>query len=266
MEHSTLNIGFLNFRGQLRLTIARQKQAEDFILKYKLDILHCQEIQIEDDTFSQCNFIQSNYYIIKNNSSNNYGTASIIKNNLTISNINLDIAGRVIIFDVDEMTFGNVYLPSGTDNNSRINRENYLAEIIPKLLINCKPNGVLGGDFNCISNNIDCTNNPESKVSPSLKRLISSFSWSDSFRYKYPNSRIFSHYHNTGATRIDTSFHWGNLKPIETSYMSVPLSYHMGFVTTFEFPENIKKILSPKFRPLFKIIPEIIFTQLSKLP
>ena len=122
MNSQNIIIGFLNFRGQCSLTEARQKQAEDFLKHYNIDILHCQEIQVNDQTFSQCLYIQSNFNIITNNSLSTYGTASIVRNNFTINNVSRDNRGRVIIFDINDTTYGNVYLPPGTDGVSRSER------------------------------------------------------------------------------------------------------------------------------------------------
>ena len=184
-----------------------------------------------------------------------------MRNNFTINNISRDNSGRVIIFDINDTTYGNVYLPSGTDGVPRSERENYFAETLLKLLINCKPNGILGGDLNSISNPIDCTRNPNSTVSPSLKRLVSAFSWTDSFRCLHPDSKVFSHYYgtgeNSGATRIDTSFHWEEMIPTESKYVSVSLSDHMGFIVTMKVPPSYDNIMGPKFRPTFKIKPDI---------
>ena len=99
-----LNIGYLNIRGQTGLTIVKQLQIEAFIKHNHCDILHLQEANIEDDSFSTCNFINSTYNILQNNSINKYGTASLIKNDLQCENIQMDSDGRIIIFDVGELT------------------------------------------------------------------------------------------------------------------------------------------------------------------
>ena len=115
-----------------------------------IDILHLQEINIVDDTFRNCNFINSSYNILHNNSHTKYGTASLIKSDLEADNLVLDTDGRVFIFDIVNLTFGILYLPSGTDSKSRARREQYCAEIIPRLLIHSKTIGCIGGDLNCI--------------------------------------------------------------------------------------------------------------------
>ena len=86
-----LIVATLNIRGQTGLDFSKQKQIEAFIKLHSVDILHCQEIEIQESTFETCNFITSSFEIIQNNSPNNkYGTASLVRNELTIENINLD--------------------------------------------------------------------------------------------------------------------------------------------------------------------------------
>ena len=109
-----LTIAYLNIRGQSGLPIVKQLQIEAFAKSNNCDIIHLQEAHIESETFSTCDFIGSTYNIIENNSANKYGTASLVKSELTFQNIRNDLEGRVIMFDVGDMTVGNLYLPSGS--------------------------------------------------------------------------------------------------------------------------------------------------------
>ena len=78
-----LIVASINIRGQTGLNVSKQKQIENLLKMYKIDILHCQEIEIDDFTFEACSFLQAHYDIIPNNSPNNkYGTASIVRNDL----------------------------------------------------------------------------------------------------------------------------------------------------------------------------------------
>ena len=139
--NNSINIAYLNLHGQSRFSEAKQKQIEDFISKHSIDILHCQEANIHEESFNQCSYIRSNFSIISNNAINKYGTASIVKNSLTADNIKTDTIGRAIFFDIGNTTFGNVYLHSGTDGLSRGARENFCSERLPQLMLNCKENG-----------------------------------------------------------------------------------------------------------------------------
>ena len=154
------------------MKINKQLQIEDFIKNNNFDIIHLQEAHIEADTFNECNFIQSNFSVISNNAANKYGTASLVKNDLEVKKLMCNTSGRIIVFEICGLTFGNFYFPSGTDDGSRSSRENHSAELIPQIMANRQMSGCVGGDFNCIINKLDATNNPESKLSPSLTRLV----------------------------------------------------------------------------------------------
>jgi exonuclease III len=242
----------------------KQKQIEDFIKQNNIDILHCQEIEVCESTFESCNFISSSFEIIQNNSpTNKYGTASLIRNDLIIDNINLDTNGRAITFDVGNVTFCNLYLHSGNDRIMRSGRESYLAETIPQLLVNARASGCISGDFNCITDKKDATRNPENKMSASLKRLVKTFSWRDSYRHLFPNAQNFSRYYDSdrfgeGATRIDRTYYYGDVAVKEAQYVGVAFSDHMSLIVKFALPGNFGKLTSPKSRPLFKANPDIV--------
>ena len=258
-----LSIGFINIRGQTGLTGAKQAQIESFLLQQKLDVLHLQEINICEDSFSNCNSISSSFNIISNNSPSKYGTASIIKSDFTPENILLDSNGRAIIFNIGQVTFGNLYLPSGTDATARSNREQYFAEVIPHLLLNKLDSGCLGGDMNCITNKMDSTHHPASKMSPSLSKLLNTLDMTDSFRSLYPTAQTYSHYYHTsqlgaGATRIDRAYCWGDMKVVEAKYVPIAFSDHMAYIVTIAMPTPYARILSPRSKSLFKIRPEVI--------
>ena len=185
-QSNILNVAVVNIHGQSGLDQSKQMQIETFLQHNNIDILHLQEINILEDTFRYCNYISSNFILLSNNSPTKYGTASLIKSDLEAENIVCDTEGRIIIFDVGNLTFGNLYLPSGTDSKSRASREQYCAETLPSLLIHSKSNGCIGGDLNCIIDKKDATKHPEAKMSPSLLRLVKTFQWQDCFRKLHP--------------------------------------------------------------------------------
>ena len=162
---NSLIVGFMNIKGQSKLHIEKQLQIEEFLKRYKCDILHLQETNIEQETFSTCNYISSNYNILQNNSLSHYGTASLVKSDFAVENIRCDTAGRVLIFDVSEITFANLYFHSGTDSIARSGREKICSEVLPNLLINSKESVCAGGYLNCIIDKKDATRYPEAKMS-----------------------------------------------------------------------------------------------------
>ena len=258
-----LTVGFINIRGQTGLTLSKQLQIEQFIRNNNVDILHLQEVNIEEITFSECKLITSSYNVIANNSQNKYGTASLIKNELEAENIAMDKEGRVIIFEVGGITCGNLYIHSGTDSVSRNKRENYFSEVVPQLLINHKQHGFIGGDLNSIIEKEDATHNPESKISKSMKRLVKTFKWSDSYRSLHPKSKAYSRYYKhdrigEGASRIDRCYHWGDIAATDSKYVSLAFSDHFGLLVSYSLPDQISRMLSPKSRPLFRTRPEVV--------
>ena len=229
-QNNILTVAFMNIHGQSKLPIAKQLQIQDF-LKYKnIDILHLQECDICEETFLECDYLSSSFNIISNNNLTKYGTASIIRSDLEYRNVHCDTGGRAIFFDIGEVTFGNLYAQSGTDGLSRSSRESFSAETIPNLLVNSQQNGCLGGDLNMIIDKCDETTNPESKMSPSFKRLVHSFQWLDSFRVLHPLEKQFSRYYSStqgeGVSRIDRCYHYGDIKIMKASYHPLAFSDH----------------------------------------
>ena len=262
-QENILKVGFMNIRGQTGLTSTKQIQIESFIIREKLDILHLQEINITEESFTSCNTISSSFSIISNNAINKYGTATIIKSDFSPENLLFDTKGRVIVFDIGGITLANLYLPSGSDSLSKADREEYSAHIIPHLLLNKQDSGCIGGDLNCIINKLDCTHNASTKMSPSLVKLVNTFNMKDSFRILHPKSTSFSHFYNTihqgeGANRLDRSYHWGRLKVMEAKYEPISFSDHLAYTVSFSIPDPLARILSPKSKPIFKIKPEVI--------
>ena len=115
----TLRCGSINLRQQSGFKVQKQKQVEDFIHKNRLDICSLEEANIDENTFSQCDFISSSFSVIVNNAQNKYGTACLVKSDLQVDNLHFDTSGRVIVFDIGEVTIVTVYLPSGTDPAAR---------------------------------------------------------------------------------------------------------------------------------------------------
>ena len=261
-SENILTIGYINIRGQTGLPVAKQLQIEAFARNNNCDILHLQEANILDDTFSSCNLLQSSFNIIENNATNKYGTASLVKTDLKIDNIQLDSEGRAIIFDIGDITIGNIYLQSGTDGRARASREKYCCDVLPGLLINSKDSGCLGGDFNCIVDKKDATNYPESKMSKGLQRLIRLKEWKDSYRYLHPTSETFSRYYENsraeGATRIDRNYHFGQVTVIAAKYLPSAFSDHMAQIIKISLPDPMARIISPKSRSSFRLKSEVI--------
>ena len=235
----------MNTYGQTKFTLNKQMQIEEIVKKYKCDIVHLQESHIEDHTFDTCSFIKNNYYILRNNSMSEYGTASLIHNDFKVENECYDSNGRVIVFDIQNVTFCNVYLEAGTDALSRAAREKYCGELLPNLLVNRWSSGCIGGDWNNIIDKKDATNNASSKMSPNLARVVKTFNWCDSYRATSPVNSVFSHYYKDGATRIDRQYSWGEALPELTEYIPLAFSDRFGLFTVVNAPIESSR---PKYK------------------
>ena len=119
-----LKISTLKCRGQTIMMLEKQLQIQYLLKTYNFDILMCQETLLDKEGFNQCEFIENSYNIITNNFKNEYGTCCFVKNLMNIYDIKFDTAGRVIIFNIENITFLNIYPKAGTDPNSRKMREN----------------------------------------------------------------------------------------------------------------------------------------------
>ena len=268
-ESETLTLVSINVHGQTGFTLGKQKQIQDCIIQYNADIVACQEINIDDETFGQCLNLTCNYTIVSNNAENGYGTAMFVSNSLNYDNVKRDTSGKIISLDIGNFTMTNVYLQSGNDRVSRNVRENEIAETLPEILQTNKASGACIGDYNCIINNKDATRNQNDKQSPSLKRLVSALQWKDSFRLLYPSDLVFSREydsvaHGPGATRIDRCYVYGDVEVLEVQYVGAAFSDHMIQIVKLKLPPSCQKSISPRNSPLFKAKPEAVRDEVFK--
>ena len=241
-ESRILNIAYINIHGQSKLPTTKQLQIEAFIKENRIDILNMQEINTEPESFNDCEFISSSFNLISNNSPSRYGTACLIRSDLIYENVRCDNSGRGIVFNIGNSTFGNFYCHSGSDGQSRANRESYCAETIPNLLCSSKESGCVGGDFNMIINKEDATTHQQAKISPTFQRVVRTFKWVDSYRVLFPDTKQFSRYFGNsrgeGATRIDRCYHFGQIKVKNAVYIPLAFSDHHAHVVTIELPDD----------------------------
>ena len=263
-----LSIGYLNARGQTKLNKAKQLMIQNLLIQKKLDILNLQEIHLDDHSFEDCDFIRNHFQILRNNSENGYGVASLVKRCLAISEVCAYPGGRILSFKVGETRLGNVYLPSGTE--ARSEREEFCGKIIPEVFLGAH-SGVVGGDWNAITNAIDTTCNPDQKISRNLGNLAKTFNWEDCFRLLFPKVKTFSHVYKRqgigglqeGASRLDRAYKWGKVKVIEANYVPVAFSDHWMHQVKVRLQENPgqQEIF---FKPFFKVSPELAKEELFK--
>ena len=262
-----MKIAFINIYGQSGLTYQKLFELENFIKVHSLDIVCLQETNISEDTFSECNYIYKNYIVIPNNNKSGYGTCTLVKKQFSVSNVIKDTGGRVLCLDIDDqLTVVNVYLPSGTDQKSKTERESVI-DNIPNLLLYKKEAGILGGDFNSITDKKDSILHADQKMSKCFKKLVKLYDLSDAFRKLYPNKKQYSRYYiwkgASGATRIDRCYSWGNLDADEANYLTLSFSDHLAHVVQYQLSHEMCQKENPRKRAIYKIkhwlVKDIIF-------
>ena len=254
-----IKIAFVNMYGQSGMPMKKIIELENFIELHRLDVLCLQETDIQKDTFSGSKLL-FNFQAIINNNSSGYGTCTLVRKNLQVNNIVKDADGRLISVDINDMSIVNVYPISGTDHESKTERE-AMIDNIPNLLLYKKDNGIIGGDMNCITEKKDAMNYPEQKMSECLKKLIRLYDLKDAFRQLYPHSKQFSRYYVAkgvkGATRIDRAYAWGNVKIREAEYIGISFSDHLAHVVTIE-DQNAKQEQKKNWNTIYKIKHHIV--------
>ena len=115
-----ISIAFINCVGQSKFPVAKQLESQSYIFTQKLDIIHLQECKIDEDSFSNCGFITKTFHIFTNNKpvDSFYGTATLVRSNIDVTNIHTDDNGRVINLDVAGGTWANFYFPSGSGHTA----------------------------------------------------------------------------------------------------------------------------------------------------
>ena len=147
----------LNCRGQTCFTVSKQLLIQEFLKFYLIDILLCQETSVDNESFKTCDYILNKFSILKNNALNDYRTLCLARNDLEISNVNFDTAGRMVPFNINDISIVNIYLTVGTDAHSRYERETLISDTLPNLIIDNQGRGIIMEDWNCIVKKQDCT-------------------------------------------------------------------------------------------------------------
>ena len=255
-----MTVGFINIHGQTKLPQTKQNQIEYLVKEYNVDILHMQETQIDESAFENNPFIANNFNIIFNNSETGYGVCSLIHRKFSTKDELLHPSGRIIAFNIGDLTMTNIYLPSGAERTAKNLREGLCGQTIPNMMLAAKKKGMIGGD--CITHPSDCTHHPEPKMSPNLKKTSTILKWRDTYRLLHPKSTTYSHSYNrqmtgTGLTQgaLDRSYTWGDIKTVSSEYIGAAFSDHMLHLVRLECPEATEAA-EDHFKPYFKISPE----------
>jgi exonuclease III len=132
------------------------------------------------------------------------GTGLVWKSELDVTEVTSLSECRCQSLRLGNFVFFNIYAPSG-GNNKAARREFFGSNLLN--YINGLDRGlvpVLGGDFNCVLDAMDCENNFQDKKCPALNDLVSGFSFCDAFRFLHPELVDYTFVRpNCSASRLD---------------------------------------------------------------
>ena len=190
MDGSQVKIATLNINGITART--RIGVLEEFMRRQNIDILLVQEVTAE--VFSQPGIYRAYYNI----GSSGRGTAILVKEFMELKRIIRLPSGRGLAAEWNGTWLVNVYAPSGAE--LRREREEFFATEVPILLQHLPERLIVGGDFNCVLSQEDCTGKPT--YSGALKELVRGYDLLDVWNAG-PTRGVYTHYSRSGATRID---------------------------------------------------------------
>ena len=163
-----------------------------FCYHNEVDILLLQEVTHDD--FHQ----MAHYNKYFNVGTDRRGTAIFTKANIKLEKLRYLPSRRGISGKLHNLHIINLYAPSGTGKNKE--REDFFMTAVPHLLQQVRADYTIGGDFNCVLRDDDCTGQPTK--SSALEKLIRGCHLIDAWN-SVKNPSGYTHYTNSGVSRID---------------------------------------------------------------
>lgn len=183
---TTLNIN--KICSELKLAALK-----DFLYDSGTDIAFLQEVVTTD--FSIPGFFE----IFNVSAETNTGTAVFIREGIPVNQIERLESGRGIAFCVFDVTFVNIYAPSG--NTNRQARAKFYKEEIVYFLRRNPANLILGGDFNCVLSRKDQF--PNFNGSPELRNLVAGLQLKDAWEMKHSEYIEYTYVSSNSSSRLD---------------------------------------------------------------
>lgn len=132
------------------------------------------------------------------------GTAFVWKSHLPVNNINCIELCRLQSCEIYGQTLFNIYAPSG--QVAKNDRRTFFGETVFTAIRGATDGKfpIIGGDFNCILQDIDSTSNQVNKKCQALYDLVSTFELSDAFQTLHPGTAEFTWFRpNYSPARLD---------------------------------------------------------------
>ena len=170
----------------------RLRMFGEFLHSHDVDVALLQEVTNGN------NLSVKGYQTIVNVGTLGRGTAIIHKPHLKLHRIQRIPTGRGIAAYLGNTCLVNIYAPSG--NANRAERENFFNTEVVELIPQSPTQLIMGGDFNCVLSNKDCTDNRT--CSRAAGRLTHGLRLKDAWDSNR-NPKGYTHYTAHGAARLD---------------------------------------------------------------
>ena len=135
---------------------------DDFMRRQEIDLMLLNEVTHANTSMT------GNYTTHINIGTDGRGTAILVKEGITLTNIQRIPSGRGIAATLHGISIVNIYAPTGSEKKRE--REAFYSGEVATLLLIANMGTILVGDFNCVISNADCTG--QSNCSKALERLV----------------------------------------------------------------------------------------------
>lgn len=220
---------------------------KDFVQDNDVDVLLLQEVVYENFLFLP------SHYAFVNISSDNKGTAILVRKSMNISNVLLESNGRIVSLVVNGVNFVNVYAHSGS--NYRRERNDLFTNLISVHLSKQEASySVIGGDFNCTLEEGD-RNAMSSGICAGLKNLVDLFRLKDVAKEKKKAEYTF--FRGESASRLDRFYAPVQFVENVTSVSTVPVAFSDHSAVIMKVRTSQSEIVT-RGRGYWKINPSIL--------
>jgi exonuclease III len=186
----------------------------EYIRRHDLDIIFLQEIAHPELLQMSCYDVQYNI------GSDIRGTAIVARNDIILHNINKSPSGRVIAAEYKGLHIVNIYAPSG--KAKRTEREHFYNAKVPQLLQTGHGEIIIRGDFNCVLDPADSSGHFHTSMA--LTEITRGLQLKDTWKQDQ-NRPVYTHYCNTGASRIDRMYVSRDIAPGITGTDFLPAAF-----------------------------------------
>ena len=222
----TYRIASLNMNGIL--SPLKMYMLRNFLIRHDIDVALLQEVTHND--FSQI----YGYETHLNEGTEKRGTALIIKEDLSLTNVTRLTSGSGIAGLFRDTWPINIYAPSGSEN--RHEGERFFINDLAYLLPTCQKDIVLAGDFNCVISAADSTGSPN--ISRSLASAIQGLALHDACDPSSTRPQ-YTHYTNNGATRLGRIYIMAPLqRKTGIASLIAPFSAHLAVVLRLTYHQQ----------------------------